>query len=112
MSISSAPMTAQAASVAAPVPIGNPTQSAVAAAAQPPEPAPGSLPSSPPVSPPANFSTDMRVDYQHQVYYAIVDDRTGDELYEIPPEALRNIGESLNVPLIGDSGIHGVDVKS
>ena len=65
-----------------------------------------------PASPPDPFSTDMKVDKQHQVYYEIVDNRTGDELFEIPPEALRAIGESLNVPLIGESGVHGVDIKS
>jgi uncharacterized FlaG/YvyC family protein len=54
----------------------------------------------------------MRVDDQHQVYYEFVDDRTGDVLFEIPPEALREIGESLNLPLDGGSRIHSVDVKS
>jgi hypothetical protein len=33
-------------------------------------------------------------------------------LFEIPPEALRRIGESLNVPLVGDASIPSVDVKS
>ena len=60
----------------------------------------------------SQFSTDMRVDSQHQVYYEFVDQSTGDVLFEIPPEALRAIGESLNVPLIGDSSAHGMDVES
>lgn len=58
------------------------------------------------------FSTDLRVDAQHQPYYEVVDDKTGDVLFEIPPEALRKIGESLNVPLIGDASVPSVDVKS
>jgi hypothetical protein len=62
--------------------------------------------------PPAQLSTDMQVDSQHQVYYEFVDDSTGNVLFEIPPEALREIGESLNVPLDGDFGGHDVDVTS
>ena len=66
----------------------------------------------PPASSSPQFSTDMRIDDQHQVYYEFVDASTGDVLFEIPPEALRAIGESLNLPLNGDSGGHGFDVKS
>ena len=66
----------------------------------------------PAASSPAQFSTDMRVDNQHQIYYEFVDDSTGDVVFEIPPEALREIGESLNVPLVGDASGHSVDVKS
>src|SRR5208282_1520608 len=71
-------------------------------------------PSAPTPAPssPAQFSTNLRVDDQHQVYYEFVDDRTGDVVFEIPPEALREIGESLNVPLEGLSSGHNVDVKS
>jgi uncharacterized FlaG/YvyC family protein len=54
----------------------------------------------------------MRVDDQHQIYYETVDDRTGDVLFEIPPEALRAIAESLNLSLVGSSSGHSVDVKS
>jgi hypothetical protein len=54
----------------------------------------------------------MRVDAQHQVYYQVINERTGDLLLEIPSEALREIGESIQVPLVGDSSVHGVDVKS
>jgi len=54
----------------------------------------------------------MRVDSEHQIYYAYVDDRTGEVMFEIPPEALRAIGESLNVPMNGESGAYALDVKS
>lgn len=54
----------------------------------------------------------MKVDGQHQVYYEFVDDGTGNVLFEIPPEALREIGESLNVPLVGDANVPTIDVKS
>jgi len=57
-------------------------------------------------------STDMRVDAQHQVYYEFVDNRTGNVLFEIPPEAFRAIGESLNVPLAAEANGLSVDVKS
>jgi len=66
----------------------------------------------PTVSSPVQFNTDMRIDNQHQIYYEIVDASTGDEVFEIPPEALREIGESLNVPLDGNARGHSVDVKS
>jgi uncharacterized FlaG/YvyC family protein len=54
----------------------------------------------------------MRVDEEHQVYYEFVDQSTGDVVFEIPPEALREIGESLNLPLAGDGSDHSVDMKS
>jgi hypothetical protein len=84
-----------------------PVPAAPAAASPPETPTPA-----PAVSPPAQFSTDLRVDDKHQPYYEVVDDRSGDVLFEIPPAALRAIGESLNVPLIGDTSAHSFDVKS
>jgi hypothetical protein len=72
----------------------------------------GSSAPAPAVSPSPQFSTDMKVDDQHQIYYEFVEKSTGDVLFEIPPEALREIGESLNVSLIGDASGHSVDVKS
>lgn len=60
----------------------------------------------------SDFSTDMRVDKQHQVYYEIVDKSTGDVMFEIPPEALREIGESLDIPLDGNTVGHSLDIKS
>ena len=63
-------------------------------------------------SPAPAFSTDMRVDDQHQVYYEFVDAQTGEVMFEIPPEALREIGESLRMPLEGDTGGHSLDVKT
>ena len=54
----------------------------------------------------------MRIDDQRQIYYRVVNERTGDVLLEIPCEALREIGESIKVQLEGDASIHGVDVKS
>jgi hypothetical protein len=82
-----------------------------------PAPASAAKPSSDSPSAPAaasayQFSTDMRIDSQHQVYYEFVDQSTGDVLFEIPPEALRAIGENLNLPLVGDLSAHGVDVES
>jgi len=61
---------------------------------------------------PASVSTDLRIDNEHQVYYEFVDQSTGDVVFEIPPEALRAIGESLNVPLDGGASIHSIDLKS
>jgi hypothetical protein len=58
------------------------------------------------------LSTDMKVDDQHRVYYEFIDDSTGNVLFEIPPAALREIGESLNLPGVGETAAHSVDVKS
>jgi streptogramin lyase len=64
------------------------------------------------VAPPAQFSTDLQVDAKHQLYYEVIDDSDGSVLFEIPSEALRAIGESLNLPLGGDPGVPSIDVKS
>jgi hypothetical protein len=70
-----------------------------------------SPPAAPAVPSPPQFSTDMRVDDQHQIYYEFVDPSTGEIVFEIPPEALRAIGESLNLTMIGQNP-HSVDVES
>lgn len=57
-------------------------------------------------------TADLRVDKQHQFYYEFVDGTTGSVEFEIPPEALRAIGESLVLPLHGDTGASALDVKS
>ncbi len=109
MSISPVQMMLQVARAESAAPAGRSSQAAVPAAT-PAETA--AAPPAPAASPPAQFSTDLRVDDKHQPYYEVVDDRSGDVLFEIPPEALREIGESLNVPLVGDSSGHSLDVKS
>ncbi len=120
MSISSAQMLQQIASAEGPSVPSRSTPTAGPAAS----PASGAVPApaaesaapfatpTPAVSPPAQFSTDMQIDNHHQVYYEIVDDRSGDVLFEIPAEALRKIGESLNVPLLGDAQAPSLDVQS
>jgi len=112
MSISPAQMFLQAANAEsfAP-PRHSPPASVPTAASAAASPAESPVPA-PPVSSSPQLSTDMRVDNRHQVYYEFVDDCTGDVLCEIPPEALRAIGESLNVPLDGDGSAHSIDVKS
>jgi hypothetical protein len=64
-------------------------------------------------APASQLSTDLRIDQEHQLYYEVVDDSTGSVVFEIPPEALRAIGESLNVPPNGDSSASAIiDLKS
>ena len=112
MNISSAQMVLPAASTEAPAVLGNSRPATVSAAAPAAEsPALSAVPAPAP-APTAQFSTDMRVDGQHQVYYEFVDKSTGEVMFEIPPEALREIAESLNLPLAGDASGHSVDVKS
>ena len=105
MSISPAQMMLQAASAESPASAKPSTQVSVPKVAESPPPVPA-------VPSPPQFSTDMRVDDEHQIYYEFVDPSTGDIVFEIPPEALRAIGESLSLPLEGDARGHSVDVKS
>lgn len=104
-------MMSQVESVESPAPARRSTPANVPAA-QPVETDAKSPSSAPAVAPPAKFSTDLRVDDKHQPYYEFVEDSTGDVLFEIPPAALRAIGESLNLPLIGDASLPSIDVKS
>ena len=112
MSISPVQLMLQVTSAQNTMPTRRSSQSAALAANQPQETSAESANSAAAAPPPDPYSTDMKVDDQHQVYYEVVDNRTGDELFEIPPEVLRKIGESLNVPLIGESSVHRVDIKS
>ena len=115
MSISSAELTLQVASAASPAPsrpAAPASPSPVRAAASAAESTADSPHSAPAVPSSSQLSTDLRIDRQHQLYYEFVDDSTGSVVFEIPPEALRAIGESLNLPLNGDATAHGVDVKS
>lgn len=64
------------------------------------------------LSNPDLVTPDLRIDKQHQFYYEFVDGTTGSVEFEIPPEALRAIGESLVLPLQGDPGASALDVKS
>jgi len=115
MSISPAQLTLQVASAASPAaskpsaPASPSPVRAAASAAETPVDSPHSAPAVPSTS---QLSTDLRIDDQHQLYYEFVDESTGSVVFEIPPAALRAIGESLNLPLNGDSSAHGVDVKS
>lgn len=108
MSISPAQIILQAASAETSEIPGRSTSGPVSATPPPAEfPAPAPAASSSP-----QVNTDMRVDNEHQVYYEFIDASTGDVMFEIPPEALREIGESLNLPLVGDGGVPSVDVNS
>ena len=115
MSISPAQMNLQVGTAERLNPAGYPSQPATPGIASPANShakSPSEKPAPVPIISPAPLSTDMRIDDQHQVYYQVVSVRTGDVLLEIPSEALRQIGESIKVPLEGDASIHGVDVKS
>ena len=68
--------------------------------------------SGPPAASSVQFSTALRVDQKDQPYYEIIDDSTGNVLFEIPPQALREIGENLNLPLEGEASTPSVDLSS
>jgi hypothetical protein len=112
MSVSSAQMVLQVASAEGLAPTGRFASASVS------KPAPAAVSlvesaASPPHEvPPAQFNTDLQIDNQHQIYYEFVDASTGDVVFEIPPAALREIGESLNLPVLADATGHSVDMKS
>ncbi len=60
---------------------------------------------------PPSFSTSMQIDNHHQVYYKFVEGGTGNVMFEIPPEALRDIAESLKMPPVMDGSVPTIDVK-
>jgi len=74
--------------------------------------APPELPVEPSESSTPDLSTEMRVDDQRRIYYAVVNNRTGDEICEIPPEVIRKLGEDLSKLPDGLLTGHAVDVKS
>jgi hypothetical protein len=112
MSISPAQMVLQVASSEGIAPTGRsasaPVSKPAPAAVFPAE----SAASAPHEVPPAQFNTDLQIDSQHQIYYEFVDASTGDVVFEIPPAALREIGESLHLPVLADAAGQSVDVKS
>jgi len=72
-------------------------------AAQPPAQAPAE-PSGP------SLSTDLRIDDQRRIYYAVINNRTGDVVLEIPPEQIRKLAEALDTT--ASAPAHSVDVKT
>lgn len=121
MSLSPTQMTQQVASINVSAASKNATAASPAAAPASPTAAvlatplaAGSPADSPPSTPslpaPNPISTNLRIDEQHQFYYEFVDDATGSVDFEIPPEALRALSESLQLPV--DGSTHTVDVKS
>jgi hypothetical protein len=112
MSISPAQMMLQDASAKSAALAGRSTPASAPAAAPAVESPGESSTPAPDVSSAPQFSTDTQIDSQHQIYYKVVDDSTGDVMFEIPSAALRAIGENLNVPLVGDANVPDVDVKS
>ena len=115
MSISPAQMNLQVGTAEGSTSAGHSSQPATPGVAEPASShakSPSDKPAPVPIISSAPLSTDMRIDDQRQIYYQVVNERTGDGLLEIPCEALRQIGESIKVPLEGDASIHGIDVKS
>ena len=115
MSISPTQINLQVGTVEVSNPAGHASQPATPEVALPANShakSPSEKPASGDIIPSAPLSTDLRIDDQRQVYYQVINERTGGVLLEIPCEALRQIGESIKVPLEGDASIHGVDVKS
>ena len=57
-------------------------------------------------------ATSMKIDEHHQVYYEFREGGTGNVMFEIPPEALRRIAESLTLPQVTENGVPALNVKS
>ncbi len=112
MSISPAQMILQVASAESPAPAGRSAPASALAPARAVEP-PAESPAAAPVdcSLP-QLSTMVRIDDRHRFYYELVNSRTGDVVYEFPPEMIRKLAESFEASADGESMGHRVDVKS
>ena len=112
MSISPAQMILHVASAESPAPAGRSAPASAPAPARAAEP-PAESPAAAPVdSSLPQFSTMVRIDDRHRFYYEFVNIRTGDVVYEFPPEMIRKLAESLEASADGESMGHRVDVKS
>jgi hypothetical protein len=58
------------------------------------------------------LSTDLRIDDQRRIYYEVVNNRTGDVVYEIPPEQVRKLAEGIDASLSSQLEGRTLDVKS
>jgi len=72
-----------------------------------PEPAPAPAQAEAP-----RLSTDLRIDDQRRIYYAIVNDRSGDVVMELPPEQIRKLAEALDASQVAVNKGRSVDVKT
>ncbi len=77
---------------------------------------PGASPTSqnePPVGwQPPQFSMAIRIDDRRRIYYEVINDHTGEVVFQIPPEVVRNIGEGINQFLETLHAERSVDVES
>lgn len=58
------------------------------------------------------LSTNLRIDDQRRIYYEVINNRTGDVVYEIPPEQIRKLAEGLTESPVSQSAGHKVDVRT
>ena len=58
------------------------------------------------------LSTDLRIDDQRRIYYQVINNRTGDVVYEIPPGQIRKLAEGIDASLSSQLKARTLDVKS
>ena len=58
------------------------------------------------------MTTAMRIDERRRPYYAVINNRTGDVVMEIPCEQIRKLAEGLDKSAIKQPATHTVDFKS
>ena len=76
------------------------------------EPAAQPAPFTPTQSSGPTLSISLRIDDQRRIYYEVINNRTGDEVLEIPPEQIRKLAEGLDESPVSQSTSHNVNVKA
>ena len=87
-----------------------PLRSLPTAAAASPSPAQGTPPAEAAPSGPV-LSINLRIDDQHRMYYEVINNHTGEVLYQIPPEVIRKLGEDTEAALEKALKAHTLDVR-
>jgi uncharacterized protein (DUF885 family) len=59
----------------------------------------------------SQYNLAVRTDKQGRAYYAVISERTGDVIYQIPPEQVRKVAEGIGELLKQDKSAQSLDVK-
>ncbi len=77
----------------------------------PPQDAPTPSPAPAELSSP-KLNTALRIDPQHHIYYEVINEKSGDIVFEIPPAQIRKLAEGIRESLAHATAVHNLDVKS
>jgi hypothetical protein len=58
------------------------------------------------------LTTALRIDDQRRIYYEVINNQSGEVVYQIPPEQVRKLGEGISESLRSRLMGRSIDVKS